>query len=121
VLKKIKEASRACGHNSHVMYPNLLDVILDVFCIYQNQKSLNAFYRDTIFCVNEAAIWEAKLDSSNSKTSQQAYKHGLEALMAELFMPAANLVDLKSCVLAYSVVQMWELLSHQLLSIKHTN
>mmetsp|Transcript_18921 Transcript_18921/g.29240 ORF Transcript_18921/g.29240 Transcript_18921/m.29240 type:complete len:104 (-) Transcript_18921:372-683(-) len=103
------------------MYPNLLDVILDVFCIYQNQKSLNAFYRDTIFCVNEAAIWEAKLDSSNSKTSQQAYKHGLEALMAELFMPAANLVDLKSCVLAYSVVQMWELLSHQLLSIKHTN
>mmetsp|Transcript_5283 Transcript_5283/g.7829 ORF Transcript_5283/g.7829 Transcript_5283/m.7829 type:complete len:91 (+) Transcript_5283:682-954(+) len=49
--------------------------------------------RDAILCINEAAKWEAKKDTSITATSKVAYIYGFDTLMAELFMRRANPVD----------------------------
>jgi len=66
ILRKIREASHAGGHSSNVLYADLLDEVLEFFRTYQNQKSLNQYYRefvnamktlsgrDAILCINEA-------------------------------------------------------------------
>mmetsp|Transcript_20485 Transcript_20485/g.31324 ORF Transcript_20485/g.31324 Transcript_20485/m.31324 type:complete len:192 (-) Transcript_20485:359-934(-) len=106
-LRKIREASHARGHSSNVLYADLLDNVMEVFRTYQNQKSLNQFYRefvnatktlsdrDAIFCINKAGKWEAKKDATIKADSKVAYKRGFDALMAELFMRRSNPTDFK--------------------------
>ena len=51
-LRKIREASHACGHSSNVLYADLLDKVLELFRTYQNQKSLNQFYQEFMNAMN---------------------------------------------------------------------
>uniref|UniRef100_A0A7S2NTI7 CCHC-type domain-containing protein n=1 Tax=Leptocylindrus danicus TaxID=163516 RepID=A0A7S2NTI7_9STRA len=105
IMKQIMAASRERGRSAHILYPHLVDLYQELFKNYQNQKSLNNYYREFMELVNmvkdrgalikidEAAEWEAKKDPNITKTSTEAYELGFEALMAELFIRNANEVD----------------------------
>ena len=81
ILKEIVALSWESGHSSHILYPDLLDLQLELYPMDQNQRSLNVYYRkfmevkkmledhDPVMRINEAAKWEAKLDASIKATS----------------------------------------------------
>ena len=105
IMKQIVAASRELGQSAHILYPYLVDLYQELFKSYQNQKSLNVYYREFMELVNmvkdrgalikidEAAEWEAKKDPNIAKTSTEACERGFEAMMAELFIRHANEVD----------------------------
>ena len=52
MLQQIVAASRERGRSAHVLYPHLVGLYRELFNTYQNQKSLNVFYREFMELVN---------------------------------------------------------------------